>query len=301
MPYGAYGNSDLWQALSGFYFNMAGGYLGIDPPVPESYFKWPIVQALYGIRMIPGLDRQMAAFLFNKRIGKVIVPGAGAHVWVWTHTNGPGTQMLRPFKRNEEEVMSKFFSPFDSAPTHIGGVTIYRISLDHLTAYANVTPAELQIEAAQGELETLIIAGNEYIERRGSPAGLNLEQTVRLGLLPELWITGPVQSGYPPDPTNLNGLVLGMNDDGSVRIGLTGSRSALEELREEYQPYWRAWRLRESSFGPNLADWALSTLTLDFDREGLAKAAAYAAHQEASAAANASEAREKGAFAGVHD
>ncbi len=301
MPYGAYGNSDLWQARNDFYFNMTGGYLGIDPPVPESYAKWPIVQALYGIRTIPGLARQMAAFLFNKRVTKIIVPDEGAHIWVWNYTNGPGTQRLRPFTRDEDEVISRFFSPFDSAPIHVGGVTIYRVSLDQLTAYAKFRPAELQIEAARSQLEALITAGNGYIERYGSTAGLTLEQTVRLGLLPRLWITGPARSGYPPDPSDMNGLVLGVSDHGWVHVGLSGSRSALEQLRKEYHPYWHAEQLRGSSVEPNLGAWSLSKLTLDFDREGLAKAAAYAAHQEASAAANASEAREKGAFAGVHD
>src|SRR5205807_6975031 len=45
VPYGANGDSMLWQADSGFWFRMPGGNVGTRPP--PAFGDWRIMQALY--------------------------------------------------------------------------------------------------------------------------------------------------------------------------------------------------------------------------------------------------------------
>jgi hypothetical protein len=300
LPYGLAGNSDLWQVSVKYYFKTAGSFLGLTPAVPKGYREWPVVTALYGLHTAPGIERQIAAFLLNKQVNAVIVPD-GAHLWQWTFGDGPASWRLRAFDADEKAAIESFFGWLDPAPLHVAGVTIYRIPLDRLGAYARYTPAELQLDAVREQMRKLITAADSYLASGGDSAKLNLVEAANRGLIPRLWITGPYALALGVSPTFLNGLELRPMKNGSVQIGVMGSRAALATLSRNYAPYSRSAKIFGPLVGLNVADWSRSMLTLDFDREGLAKAAAYAARQEASAAANASEAREKGAFAGVHD
>jgi hypothetical protein len=281
IPYGNVGVSDLWQAQTNFYFRKAGSYLGITPPVPASYVKWPIVPAFYGLFTLPELDRQVASFLRAKGVTKVIVPTNGAHVLQWVYDDGPASFVNRPFTTDEREVIRKFFSPLDPNPIRVAGVTIYRIAPESLAGYAKFTVDELQLASAKGRVEALVVAANTYLSRNLDPKALDLAEAARLGLIPRLWLAGPLSAGYPPEPGVKNGLMLKPAKGGAITVGLWGSRPALEELRREYGPYCLRSRLGESWPTANVAEWNLWVLTLDFDREGLAKAAAYAKRQEA--------------------
>jgi hypothetical protein len=72
LPWGESGQGTLWQATSGFYFRLAGGYLGAV--TPAEYRRWPIVRALdrdgpyildYGV--------QLRAFLDAHQVRAVVV------------------------------------------------------------------------------------------------------------------------------------------------------------------------------------------------------------------------------------
>ena len=292
---------DLWQVETNFYFRRADGYLGLTPPLPKSYSEWPITRALYRIKEIPDSTLQMGAFLVNKHVNEVVMPNGGARIWRWNCARGPCVQELRPFTADERRILKSFFSPFDPKPIHVADVTIYRIPLDRLTEYRTISPVELQADLANKQIRTLIVAANRYLNDRLPMERLSLLAAERLDLIPRLWLTNSESLGFAIDSTDIYGLSLGIDRSGDVRVAIRGSLSALGRLQHDYSPYCTRVKIDGPSADANLAEWTLSTLTLDFDRVGLAKAAAYAARQESSAAAKTPEAPEKGAFAGASD
>lgn len=301
LPYGITGTSDVWQADARHFFRTAGGYLSVSPPVPRGYRDWPAVRAFFGLYEIPDLRRNIAAFLVDKQVSKVLVPDGGAHLMGMFLGDGLPSWRLRAFNADEKAAIEALFGWLDPSPLHVAGVTIYRIPLDRLGAYARYTPAELQLDAVREQMRKLITAAHSYLASGGDSAKLNLVEAANYGLIPRLWITGPYALALGVSPTFLNGLELRPMKSGSVQIGVMGSRAALTTLSRNYAPYSRSAKISGPLIMLNVADWSRLMLTLDFDREGLARAAAYAARQEASEDANASEPREKGAFAGVRD
>ena len=72
LPWGEDGQGTLWQATSGFYFRLAGGYLGAV--TPAEYQRWPIVRALdRGGPYILDYGGQLRAFLIAHRVRAVLV------------------------------------------------------------------------------------------------------------------------------------------------------------------------------------------------------------------------------------
>jgi hypothetical protein len=84
IPYGWNGNSMLWQAETGMYFRMAGGYLSSE--VPDGYWRDPLVQVLLeppgGKPIHPARYRRaLRDFLVRRRVGAVILAGGGSEAW----------------------------------------------------------------------------------------------------------------------------------------------------------------------------------------------------------------------------
>jgi hypothetical protein len=69
IPYGYYGNSMLWQAETGFYFRMAGGYLGHLPPAPFS--NEPVLAELYAGKEIN--RARLASFVASHHVGAILL------------------------------------------------------------------------------------------------------------------------------------------------------------------------------------------------------------------------------------
>jgi hypothetical protein len=68
-PYGFWGNSMLWQAESGFWFRMAGGYL--QPKPPDYYLRDPIVRELTYTFDTP-TAAEILAFAREKHVSRVL-------------------------------------------------------------------------------------------------------------------------------------------------------------------------------------------------------------------------------------
>jgi hypothetical protein len=68
-PYGSSGNSMLWQAESGFWFRLAGGYL--QPKPPAYYLRYPMVQTLTYTFDTPSAD-EILAFARAKDVSRVL-------------------------------------------------------------------------------------------------------------------------------------------------------------------------------------------------------------------------------------
>jgi len=58
-----FGEGMLWQAAIDMYFRMAGGYVGLAPPIPEEDAGWPIMSALYNIAGVPDAGNQLKTYL----------------------------------------------------------------------------------------------------------------------------------------------------------------------------------------------------------------------------------------------
>jgi len=68
-PYGFMGSSMLWQAESGFWFRMAGGYL--QPKPPGYYLREPVVQELTYTYDIPS-PKELLSFARDKHVSRVL-------------------------------------------------------------------------------------------------------------------------------------------------------------------------------------------------------------------------------------
>jgi hypothetical protein len=77
LPYGKNDVSDLWQAETGFYFYMPGGYVG--QVVPPSFSSSPLVgQLLYNT---PPAAHELGAFIRQHLVSHVVVDQVGAGPW----------------------------------------------------------------------------------------------------------------------------------------------------------------------------------------------------------------------------
>ncbi len=273
LPYGPFGNADLWQAQAAFQFRMAGGFMGLAPPLPDSYREWPIVASLYGLTTMPSAYMQTAAFLMNKGVTKIIVPDGGAHRWGYIIKDGAASYRLRPFNPRETAAIAALFTPFDSAPERIGGVTIYRVPRERLGAYANLKPAALQFAAAQAQMRTLADAADSYLAQGRDPAGLTIGAAARLNLVPRLWLFHPDDkddnAGWPLD----NGMLMRADNAGRVTLGVRAPAAALTALRLEYAGFSTSARTTNRWPSLNWGKLDQPVLLLDFDRERLHGAA----------------------------
>ncbi len=95
LPYGAEGQSMIWQAADQMYFNMAGGYLSF---VPNSFADLRLVRELYGtVAPGKGFDASLLAFCHLHGVGAVVATtGTPPHVMTklgtlrWRRTVGKG-------------------------------------------------------------------------------------------------------------------------------------------------------------------------------------------------------------------
>ena len=99
VPFGPSGMSMLWQAETGMWFRMAGGYLNQYPP--PDYVRDPLLSALAGqVKPSPVLLR---SFLSRRHVGAVIVDPSNPQQW-------PGALAELGLK-----------------PVSLGGVWVYRV------------------------------------------------------------------------------------------------------------------------------------------------------------------------------
>ena len=73
LPYGFFGEGDLWQAATDMYFRMAGGYVGYAPAIPTGHSRWPIMAGLYGVAGVPEAGDQLKAYLANHDVSAIII------------------------------------------------------------------------------------------------------------------------------------------------------------------------------------------------------------------------------------
>jgi len=88
LPFGQFGTGMLWQAETGMWFRLAGGF--VNPVYPADYYRDPLFPALFE-KAKPN-PQTLRSFLDRRHVGAVIVDPASAPQWL-----GPLAQLgLKP-------------------------------------------------------------------------------------------------------------------------------------------------------------------------------------------------------------
>ena len=272
LPYGEVGNSNIWQATTGMYFRMAGGYLG-QPPIPTEYLPFfPIVYDLYNLADSPFAGELLKMLLAQKQVNAVVVADDGVHLWRNKAAPGPQFPGATPLDSDERTPIQSLVAMLGVAPIHTGGVSFYRVPLEQMEPYRHLDPGALGARIVAIQLDALIHAAEQYISGGHRLSDLNPVAAQRLGLLPPRWISGVgIFDTHAPIQ---NGLILTSIANGDVLVGVIGTREILDSLAESFRP-----SAKQVEISPLMqtAAWAESTrwiLLLAYDRAGLASAAA---------------------------
>jgi hypothetical protein len=252
LPYGAGGPCMLWQAESGMYFRMAGGWTSI---MPREFQSWPVVNALLYRSYIPGFIDQLMAFLAHHDAAALIVADRERPLW------------------------DPMLAPLHLSPIETGGVAIYRFTPVGLAPWRDVTALEMERRSDSARFDALIVAAQKYLADGRKLDQLSPRNAESLGLL-------SAHSSNEAGVRTGNGLYLGPLDNGDpgpldnglIGVGVVGSIEALRPIITKYRgdaariyfPYPR--ELTEPPHG----DTFMRQLVIAFDRDGLARAAAKA-------------------------
>jgi hypothetical protein len=251
LPYawGAADDAMAWQAETGMYFRMAGGYF---PLVPDSFAQWPIIRAFLQRTEVPDPVGQWKAFIANHDVDVVIfVPG-------------PSGSASFP---NLNEILSN-----SGPPIEVGGVRLCRIPRGELAAYRNLSPLEMEARLDAQRFAALLRAARAYLAHGGDLSSLSPKRAVQNDLLPAQWMSA--NSLHSNKPYS-NYLWLGPSGNAQVLVGVVGTYRALQPLidcyrrdaRQVFFPYPRLLGSRTVTY----ATWG--SLVMTFDRTGLERAA----------------------------
>ena len=261
LPYGYTGDGMTWQLESGWYFRMAGGYVG-SPPI--EFRRWPVVRTFYRIdtTVLPDADEQLKAFLGAHRADAVLVDNREAAVW-------------RPL-----------VATLGSPVAQTGGITIYRVPAANLAPWNATSALEMETRADRARFDALLVAADDYLHAGHDPADLTAAEVFRLGLLPAGWVVVPEKAQPPWAEGGLNlprrardahlfaGMGLRASEHGRVEVGIVGSYPALRTIVNHYRADALTFTPRDLDSAAVTADEDLrSMLTLTFDRNGLERAA----------------------------
>jgi hypothetical protein len=201
----------------------------------------------------------------------LVVAAVVAAVWVKGSDNGPQFPVATKFTPDERTAVQSLLATLGVTPVQVGGVSIYRVPLDKLGAYANANPGDLERRIVAFQLDMLICAGAKYLSSGRRPSDLNPAEVQHVGLLPPFWATGV--GARDPRAKIQNGLVLATVNNGDILVGVIGRRETIDSLADTHREF--AKDVEVSSLMP-IAIWAESSrsiLLLQYDRAGLYRAA----------------------------
>ena len=251
VPYGWSGNSMLWQAQSGMYFRMAGGYTGMPP---AEFQHWPAMIALFNGTYLPDPETQLKAFLAAHKVTAVLADQRAK--------DSPDAKQRRDYRT--------VLAALGPAPVEDGGVLIYRFTPATLAPWGDLKPLDLERRVDETRFNALLEAADRYVQSGAEPTLLSPARLERRGLIRGDWVAGPnILIGQ--------GMWARGHTDGTFEVGTFGSRGALAGLNARYRP--DALRVRTAPIStaenPDGAE-ALELMVMTFDRNGLARAAALA-------------------------
>ena len=249
LPY-AWGEADacmMWQALSGMYFRLAGGYPALSPP---AYQRWPIVRSANQLATIPDPAAQWKAFAASHDVAAVLM----------------GNNPMPAAFPSVEPIVAALGEPAVAA----GGIALYRVSPAMLAPYREVDWLRMETLVDAQRFGALLIAAWSYIVSGADPARLAPASATKVGYLPAAWLPlGNRATDYR--------LYMRAESGGLVTVGLLGSRAALRPLIDRYGAYARRVSLERARPDENqlasTADTTYYPLLISFDLAGLELAA----------------------------
>ncbi|MGH7815234.1 MAG: hypothetical protein ACREQI_14670 [Candidatus Binataceae bacterium] len=213
LPFGSRAASMLWQAETGMYFQMAGGYTG--PPPPE-YTGWPIMFAFTAESYLPDTADQLGAFMRHHRVDAAVVANGDKNAGFW----------------------GSLLSQFSAPPAASGGVTVYRILPATLERYRGVTAFQMRQRADSAAIDSLVIGAARWLSAGYDPAQLTATGAVERNFLqadwcagrPENVVAGERNKAIGLDLTNhwFCGAWLGATHEGHVTVAIYGIYGELE-------------------------------------------------------------------------
>ena len=206
IPCGPGGASMAWQAQSGMYFRMVGGYIGTTP---EDFRRWPLWVTLSNSIAVPDPGPELKAFTQTYMIDAIVVADSAT----------PVARQL-PVTLGLKEI-------------RIGGVSVYR--LGHHADPVKYNVEAFQSSAADDWFMELLCGARRFTESGNKLSQLNPARASGLGLLPKSqWSTNlPLLLAGAGNGT-VNGLWLGPGDDGTITVGLPASGAAVRQLVSRY-------------------------------------------------------------------
>jgi len=244
LPYGGEGNSTFWQAATGMYFRMAGGY--VSAAVPSEFSRWPLLTTLYGGAPVPDFDEELKAFIEAHSIRAIIVAGDSRDRW------------------------ARLLAPLGLQPTEVGGVMLYRVPPGAFSAHS-ASVQQFARKAAIMTFSRIVIASSQYLAAGIPPAQPEPQEARRLDLLLDL----------PPRPNDQPWwyrLWIPLAGASPVTIGITGRYDDLQPLLECYAPDARQVLFPGSRvFRAGALPAEYGRLSMTFSEAGLARAALKAA------------------------
>jgi hypothetical protein len=247
LPYGLRGNSMLWQARTGMYFRMAGGFLGLTPP---AFLRWPVLNSLYSGEPCFDFARQLEFFLAAHRVRTIVVAQDARRNW------------------------PRLLAPLGIVPHAVDDVLLYPIPPLMIKAYGGVSAHQAATKVNRAAFAAMVTAADKYLARGLPPNKLTPWEAARLDILP----LPPSDSGpVPGAPQWWQDLWLGTFGDSTIGIGVSGDYADIRSLIDNYGPTASTvfFPFPKKFRGPPSADTA-GQLLMTFDHAGLERAAAQA-------------------------
>lgn len=199
-----------WQAESGMYFRLAGGYWWLTP---RAYMRWPAVRDAFEDSDLPEFAEQWKAFLAGHQASALIV----------VHGNSP--EEIR-----DEHAIEPLLAALGAAPVKFGPLSFYRIPAPTLDPYRGVTAVEMEELGSAERFAAVLVAAHRYLAEEGPVASLSPLAAAERGLIPMHWLYGRRGDGRFRD-------WLGGASDGRVSVGVLETAPAVGDLIHRYGGY----------------------------------------------------------------
>jgi hypothetical protein len=281
LPYGILGEAMLWQAATGMYFRMAGGYVSFAPPVPGEHSRWPIMAGLYQLRGVPGAGDQLKAYLANNGVGAVIVgPRRQYRVGAIDGRPTATTWLRAPTLAPERDATSAILDSLGVPAIEAGGVTLYQLSPQVLSPYRNLTALAMERRAERARFEALLLGAERYLDAGGDLVSLSPQYAQQLGLLPHGWFGGAFLGTGDSNPIFHSEVMLAPAGPNGILVGIEGRYDSLEPIIRSYgADATRIYFPYPAPFVARSAPQTPAMMVIALDRAGLAHAAASACSQ----------------------
>lgn len=278
VPYGRTGNSDIWQATSGLYFRMAGGYVG-SPLMPSEFVPfYPLVSTFFNLAEFPCSGEMLKAFLAQKQISAVILADRQAHFWKPARNHDQTFLELSAISDDQQHAIRTLLGSTGIKPVQVGDVLLYKVPTSELLPSKYTQLEELQKRIASSQLDTLIIAASNYLAARRPLGDLNPLAARRLGFLPPFWVPEGGLGIFNPSASTrsgvtLNGLILMGLNDGDILTGVVASQKVVRSLAAKYRHDSKLLNVVPLASVRGSGAEAPWILLLVYDRTGLGRAA----------------------------